>query len=203
MKEAAQREQIVETALAKFRRYGIRRVTLEEIARELRISKKTLYQHFDNKEAMVRACTDRISGDILPNLMQALQNSGTVSEKLAGVWQVFSRVPQLITPELIADIKSDYPHLWEEIDARRKVGIAGMESLLEEGLRTGEVRPEVHSKVTMRLIFAALENIMIPDVLSLGEFTPQQAVDTLMTILMRGAFMPARKKRTVKKGRSK
>ena len=198
MKETAQRAQIVDVALAKFRRHGIRRVTLDEISRDLRISKKTLYQYFDNKEDIVRACTVNIASQVIPKVTAAFQIDGAVSEKLAAVWNAFSLVPRLITPELIADMQSDYPHIWEEIDARRRVAIAGFETLLEKGLASGEIRSEIHTKVAMRLIFAAVEKIMIPDVLALGEFTPQEAVDTLLTILIRGAFVSPQLKKSSK-----
>ena len=40
----------------------------------------------------------------------------------------------------------------------------------------------------MRIIFAIIDGVMIPDVLSLGEFTPAEAVNTIIAMLGKGMF---------------
>lgn len=190
MKDVAQRELILEAAFAKFRRLGLRRVTLAELASELRISKKTLYQHFESKEALVREVLEtHVIARVLPVIAQAAQSDAPLATRLTGIWRGFSQIPRLVTPELLADLRGDYPHIWQEIHERRKLVLEGMEALLEEGLRTGEVRPEINAAATVRILLAVAENVMVPDVLAHAPFTPAEAVDTLMTLLLRGAFV--------------
>lgn len=50
------RERILTNALDLFNRHGVKAVTMEDIAKELRISKRTLYEHFDNKEDILIGC---------------------------------------------------------------------------------------------------------------------------------------------------
>ncbi|MDD5309787.1 MAG: TetR/AcrR family transcriptional regulator [Deltaproteobacteria bacterium] len=188
MRDQAQKTAILEAAFEKFRRFGIRRVTMDEIARDLRISKKTLYQHFPDKETLVRACTDRVSGELVPAAKKALASRGTVVERMLGSFGVFSSLPRLISAEFVADLKSDYPHLWNEIDGRRHEILARFEKLIEQGVASGEIRPGIHPKAAMRMMFAVVENVVVPDVLALGEFTPSEAVSTLVTIFSKGMF---------------
>jgi AcrR family transcriptional regulator len=186
MQNDAQRARILETAHEKFRKFGIRRVTMDEIARDLRISKKTLYQHFPDKEALVRACTDRISGTVIPIVSEALGGEGSPLERIVGAWRAFAMIPHFLSAELIADIQADYPHIWNDIDARRHEVIGRFEKLIEDGVRSGDFRPEMHPKVVMRIILAVIEQVMVPDVLARGEFTPAEAVRTIITVMSRG-----------------
>jgi AcrR family transcriptional regulator len=182
----AQRERILDAAFDKFRRYGIRRVTMDEIARDLRVSKKTLYLHFPDKEALVRASAERIAGTVMPPVAAALDRDGPPMERIMEAWRAFATIPKLLSAEFIDDLQADYPHLWKEIDARRHAVIGRFEKLIEEGVRSGDFRPEVHPKVAMRVILAVIEQVMVPDVLARGEFTPAEAVATILAIFSRG-----------------
>lgn len=55
LSRARVRERILDKAQELFFRYGVKSVTMDDIARELGISKKTIYQHFEDKNAMVFA----------------------------------------------------------------------------------------------------------------------------------------------------
>ena len=50
------RSKIIETALKAFRAHGIRAVTMDDVATELKISKRTLYEIFGNKEEVLSEC---------------------------------------------------------------------------------------------------------------------------------------------------
>src|SRR5664279_3582554 len=52
------KERILEKATELFLRYGIRSITMDEIAAQLGISKKTIYQFFTDKDAMVEAVVE-------------------------------------------------------------------------------------------------------------------------------------------------
>ena len=182
----ARRDLILAAAFEKYRRFGIRKVTVDELVRELRISKKTLYQHFPDKEDLVRAVTERIAGTFLPRIAAILDSRRKPAEKVLEVWRAFSQIPRLVSPELMADLKADYPHLWAEIDSRRRAVIRRLEGLIAQGQQSGDVRPEVHPKAAMAMLFAIVDQVLQPDVLTAGDFTPAEAITTVLTIFTRG-----------------
>ena len=186
MPNDAQRERILEAALEKFRKFGIRRVTMDEIARDLRVSKKTLYQYFPDKEALVRACTVKIQDSLIPMIAEAIDRDGPPINRILDAWKVLARIPHFLSAEFIADIKADYPHIWNEVDVRRHEVISRFEKLIEDGVRTGDIRREIHPRVAMRIIFAVIDQVMVPDVLALAEFTPAEAINTLVTMFSKG-----------------
>jgi hypothetical protein len=99
---------------------------------------------------------------------------------------VLATLPRYLTAELISDIQSDYPEIWHEVDVRRHKVLGKFEELIAEGVRSGDIRPEIHPKVAMRIIFATIDHVMIPDVLALGEFTPAEAINTIIAMFARG-----------------
>jgi TetR/AcrR family transcriptional regulator, cholesterol catabolism regulator len=189
MKDQAQRKVILDTAFDKFRRFGIRRVTVDELARDLRISKKTIYQHFPDKEAIVRGCAERVANEIIPAVKKALEVREPITDRVLGVWQALAGIPRLLSPELLADIKAGYPRIWEDIDRQRHDLSVGFEKLVNDGIRSGEIRPEIHPKVALRILLAIMENVMVPDVLAAGEFTHAQAIETVFNLFSGGIFV--------------
>lgn len=62
------KEKITQTAGSLYVQLGVRNVTMDKIARELGISKKTIYQHFKNKQALVREATLTLQESISENI---------------------------------------------------------------------------------------------------------------------------------------
>jgi AcrR family transcriptional regulator len=188
-----QRDIILEAGFARFRQHGVRRVTMDDIARELRISKKTIYRHFPDKQSLVQACADQVAGAILPGMHAAITGGGSVRDRLRQVMAVLSQIPRHISPAFMADVRSDYPEVWAEIDRRRRAVVGFFEQLFEQGRETGEIRPQIHPKVAQRVMFAVLEHVMVPDVLVTGEFSLDQAFDTVITMITQGVLTTAPK----------
>lgn len=188
-KEKIRRELIIDAALEKFRRYGIRRVTIGEISGALRMSKKTVYRHFDSKEALVTACVNRITSAIYPQMETILEGEGPARAKLLEAFETLSRIPALVSAEFLSDMKADYPHIWEQIDRNRHRIFSRFESLIQNGIASGDLSPAIHSKVLMRMLLAIIEHVVTPDVFSLGEFTPVQVFETLSILVTHGIFV--------------
>ena len=188
-KTRAQHRVILDAAFDKFRRYGTKRVTMDEIARDLRISKKTLYENFPSKEALVQACVDRIAENLLPKIVGILQSKGSAAERLVAIMNVISYMAKNVSGEFISDVKGEFPHIWEEIDRRRQAVLQSFEKLYEEGIKAGEIHPQINPKVVVRLHMAVTQCLMNPDVLALGEFTPRQVLETVIAIFSRGVLV--------------
>ncbi len=188
-KSRAQSEMILDAAHKKFMRFGVRRVNMAELAGELRISKKTIYRYYDGKEALVRACIDRILNEKGPQMVAALEGKGSVKERIFEHWQILLTLPQMISTEFLADMKADYPHIWEEVDAYRHGIFNHYEALIGEGIASGEVHSGTHPKVFVRILFAILEKVATPDVFALGEFMPSDVFETIFSLLSNGLFV--------------
>lgn len=187
-KSEAQRRMILDMADSLFRRHGLRRVTMDELARAMRISKKTLYAHFAGKEDIVQACVDRVAATIFKRLHGAFDQDVPRStlDRLSYFQDAILEVGRLISSEFISDLKLEYPHIWEAVDERRKRVAGVIESFYEEGIRTGEINPHINPKVARRVHLALMQGVLHPDVFAAGEFSPAEAIETVLTIFHHG-----------------
>ena len=76
------KQQILEKTAEMFERYGVRSVTMDDIANRISISKKTIYQHFKDKKEIVRVCLQHIMDCEFVDLDEMEAKSSNVMEEL-------------------------------------------------------------------------------------------------------------------------
>ena len=77
------RELIVESAYACFRKQGLQKATIVDIARAARVSRSTIYEYFRDKAAIVEACAEHTSEQFYRQMSIAMDRGGSLEEKLA------------------------------------------------------------------------------------------------------------------------
>ncbi len=108
------RELIVETALALFLQNGVKSITVDKIVKELHTSKRTLYQHFEDKSALVKACLIEYNKTVAKENEEILHSSKNVIEALGYLHQqIVSRAHEM-NPNFFIDIASYHPGLLNE-----------------------------------------------------------------------------------------
>ena len=139
------RNRILETARRHFFAQGFTKVTMDEIAHELGMSKKTLYQHFPAKRDLLQESLLGINLKITEGLDGIVQNKRLdFSKKLEqALGFVASELPRF-SPIFLRDIQRHAPDLWQELDRRRSRSIKkymGLITFLERAKQT-ESLPE-------------------------------------------------------------
>lgn len=129
-------------------RYGIRSVTMDEIARELGISKKTLYQAVDNKADLI----EKIFRQHMQEEKEAMeeisvQAADAVDEMLRIGSFVIERVSEM-TPSTIYDLQKYYQDLWQRMKQQMQTHVYGiiidnLQRGIEQGLYRKEMVPEI------------------------------------------------------------
>ena len=126
-----------------FVQFGVRAVRTEDIAREIGISKKTLYQLVSSKEELIRLFLE----DQFAAGMHVVSGSSSPSDPLEQAFQIWDRLihyKKSINPGLQRDIQRYYPDLWEFSQAmaqRFATDIIGVN--LEQGVRQGVYRSDL------------------------------------------------------------
>ncbi|HEY9257400.1 TetR/AcrR family transcriptional regulator, partial [Chitinophaga sp.] len=76
------RERILETALKMFRTYGVKGVTMFDIARDCGISKKTVYEHFVDKQALIDEGMQQLLSNHINYFTECLQTTDNAIEEM-------------------------------------------------------------------------------------------------------------------------
>lgn len=187
--ENDQRENIIKTAGEMFFRLGIRSVSIDDICRELGMSKKTFYVYFESKDELVaqllHANVLYISGkmEALLNLHDFRQLVTKFIKHQESEKNDVRRVPQLVY-----DLKKYYPRQFLDFQAKcLELHQRYLEQFLEMGIAQGLVRANLNIKMTA-FLFAGLHNTAIRDFESIEarNHNMHQLGYTTMDILVRG-----------------
>ncbi len=183
-------QRIVEAARAHFFCHGFRSVTMDELAEELGISKKTLYAHFPGKIELLEAVlADKFAGveAKLNGIMHAHPHdfSAALHELLANTQRELDE----IKPPFVRDMRQKAPHVFKVIERRRAALIERFfGKLFIEGQRAGMVRKDVPAKLTIEILLAIVQAIMNPVKMEELGMTPKEGFAGILKIILEGAL---------------
>lgn len=142
------KEKILNSAQELFIQYGIRSVTMDDVARAASMSKKTLYQYFDNKDGLVL----EVAVDHFKNEREELKEIHEVSKdaihEVLLVSQCLKKHVFRMNPSLLYDMKKYHGYAWDKYLEFKQTTIRGhIEDNIERGKKEGLFREEVDAKV--------------------------------------------------------
>jgi AcrR family transcriptional regulator len=142
------RKQLISEVTQLFMRYGIKSLTMDEIARQLGMSKKTIYQYVADKKDLVKQCIYLAISEEQFKLCVVQEQKGNAIDILLDLNKKVSEKIQNVQPSVLYDIERYYPDAWKIIETHKKEFIFNMiknnmELGIEEGLYRKNLIPEV------------------------------------------------------------
>jgi AcrR family transcriptional regulator len=186
----AVRERIVDAARAHFFSHGFRSVTMDDLAQELGISKKTLYTHFPGKIELLEAVlADKFAGveAKLTEISRAHPRDfpAALHELLANMQRELDE----IKPPFVRDMRQKAPHVFKTVERRRAALIERFfGKLFTEGQRTGMVRKDVPAKLMIEILLAMVQAIMNPPKMEELGMMPKEGFAGILKIVLEGAL---------------
>ncbi|EYF02910.1 TetR/AcrR family transcriptional regulator [Chondromyces apiculatus] len=187
------RERILSTAEPLFLAQGLGAVTMDAIAAALRMSKKTLYQHFPSKEALCVAAIERAMDVLDAELERIISAEGKSFD------EVLSRVVALVaarlkgTGLLLEELERDAPALYERLQVlRREVIHRRPFALLTSGVASGALRSDVRPELVLRVMLTMAQHVIEPRALAELGMDPADAYQQAMSMIFEGIRAPRR-----------
>lgn len=179
------REQLLEGTLCVFNQKGLK-FTMDDIAKELGISKKTIYTVFENKEMLFLAMVDYLFDSIKESERKVAETpSLSTIEKIRAILGVLPESYKEIDFRQLYLLRDKYPVIYEKVEERLENGWEATIALLEQGMREGVVRP-VRIPILKTMLEASLEQFFGRDTLIRNEISYQEALDEVVGILIDG-----------------
>ncbi len=151
------REEIADVFEKHFEHFGFKKVTVDDIARDLKISKKTIYQHFNTKEEIFYFVVSRVARRYLTSMKHKLEDCASIREKI-------DRLIRMIFAETRKWLKQN-----DAFEFRYKFEIAELAfkdafnelvaALLVEGVESGELA-DLNVTMTVRFINGVISESM-------------------------------------------
>jgi AcrR family transcriptional regulator len=151
-------ERIIQGGEDLFLTAGIKSVTMDDIAKHLGMSKKTIYQFFKDKNELVIALVKKKLQDDKDQMCSIIDKSGNVIEEMINMMKCSEEIFSRINPIVIHDLQKYHPDAWRQFqDFKADVLIHTLEELLTKGVQQGYIRPELDVKIIARMRVAQVE----------------------------------------------
>lgn len=182
------KQKILLLADEKFQQFGYSKVTMEEIAADLGISKKTLYKYFSNKEHVLKDLLDQIKCDFETHVKDLFcDESIEFIDKLKLLLDFISKNSKRMDGPLIQDIMKNHPALWNEIqEFRREKAHKNVTWLIKEGTKSGAFRSDIPAEVITAIFVGAVHVMISIDTLSRLPITAEQIHKIVSQIVLEG-----------------
>ncbi|MDZ7845508.1 MAG: TetR/AcrR family transcriptional regulator [Owenweeksia sp.] len=155
-----QEQEIVAAAFAMFNKYGVRSVTMDDVARELSISKKTLYKYFENKADLVHKCIRSVYDQVEDALLAVHEQADNAIDELFEIDEVVGRIMENHNPGMRYQLQKYYPQTYNYMYEGRHDLIHKMISEnLERGKRDGWFRQDVETDIITFLYCSKVETM--------------------------------------------
>lgn len=109
------KNQIILEALGLFLNLGFKNVTMEHIAQQTGISKKTIYVFFESKELLVRECTSVIYASLIENITLVLEKNYNAVEEAFYLIQIYKQMFRASGSSTSNQLKKNYPTIYRDL----------------------------------------------------------------------------------------
>lgn len=178
---------IVEGAAELFFKKGIRSVTMNEVAEALGISKRTLYEHFSNKDELLARCINDFHRRNLQARDEIFETSPNLLVAMHRITRRAVTMIQELHPGLSDDLRRFHPAVFKStVIPLQKEGLEYNRQMIESGINAGYFLRDIDPELSSILLDAQLEMINNPSLLPPNRFARVDAFQHIISTFLRG-----------------
>ena len=153
-----------------YHRYGIKSITMDDVASHLCISKKTLYEYFQDKKDLVTQVLNAEHSFHCSVFDEIMQRKLNAIEELFELYKSIKRMIQDYNPSMDYDIRKYYPDLYTRVkETRQSTMIRNIHDNMKKGKKEGLYRKDLNADVIARLHMLRIENLVEAELFSADE----------------------------------
>jgi len=181
------KKEIIDKVTGLYLKFGIRSVTMDDIVREVGISKKTLYQYFKDKSDLVLAVIDCDSRLKMEDHQKALEGATNAIEEMMGFYHFQMNMIKEYNPSMIYDLKKYYPEVHGKfVEKKREIIYENVLSNLVKGKEEGLYRENLDTEVIAILNLMRVESFVNSEMFTPDEILTREFFTEMFTYHMYG-----------------
>lgn len=166
------KQEIIKRAMDDFMRYGFKTFTMDDLARKLGMSKKTLYEYFPSKNDLVEACLDYALDITVAKADTFLQGEHSLIENVFRNQKKMQDIFNLNSVRPIWELKKYYPKTYERMDAEfTKCDYLFVDKILEQGWNENLFRKDIDLQFFKIFYVQVQRSSSLTDVFSENDFS--------------------------------
>jgi len=180
------KQRIIDEASELFGKSGVKSITMDDLARHLGISKRTIYENFKDKEALLTACIDSFNDKSRSFCNNALVEAHNVAEAILMMLLNDAEQASQRKFNIIEGIRKYYPQVYKErlirfhADKRRE-----FELMIKRGIAEGVFRKNLNPEIIVHFFSGQLDNFTHDD-MALSKYSLSDIFENLMMTVLRG-----------------
>jgi TetR/AcrR family transcriptional regulator, cholesterol catabolism regulator len=148
MEESDIKDKIVKGAEELFMKYGVRSISMDDIARHLSVSKKTLYQHFTDKEEIVTQVSQTHLDRTTNQMNELREEAENAIDELAKISVCIKQNMEEMNPSLLFDLQKYHPKAWGVwMEHKSNYIYQSVVRNLKQGIEDGHFRSEIKTEI--------------------------------------------------------
>ena len=180
---ASLRERIIEKAMQDFSKHGIRAVKMDTLAKELGISKRTMYEIFEDKESLLFEGI-KVYGERKREYMHSYAEEGhDVIDIIMEAYHMKVEEVRAVNPDFYLDLMK-YPRLAQHMKEAQQKSREGFLAFMKRGVDDGYFRPDVNYELVPH-IFEALGQYILTNSL-VQQYSVEELFSNCFLIALRG-----------------
>lgn len=171
---------------------GVKSVTMDDIATECGMSKRTLYEQFHDKSELLEACINDMNCRNDEKMDQIIKSSGNVLEVLLKIHEYQARATEDMYANFYNELKKCFPEVYQKtISAMRACQLSSTEFMLKQGQKEGVFIPQITDNIpiTAVAITRMIDVIKNADVFKEDNnfsMSQKSALKSMMIVFLRG-----------------
>ncbi len=179
-----QKEKIAAYAFTRFRETGFSKIPVDEVAKGMKISKKTIYKHFTSKEELVEAAFRSFLEESAAFVKDVVNTDDVSVLKLVRILNRMLTQTTMISNDFITDLQQTMPALWDEFDNFRSSMMRDtISKIYAQGIEEGLVK-KYPLPVVVAVFVGGIREIIKSEFLEVNGFSFNQAVASFYRFML-------------------
>ena len=181
-----EKEKISNYSRDTFLQSGFYKISMDEIAQGLSISKKTIYKYFPSKNKLVDEVMFLFMKHVKRKIHKSFDEQENSIGKIRALTKIFAELSLKLNQKLLYDIQTHRPDLWEKIEEfRGKVIKEVWESIINQGKKEGYIVDKPND-IIITLFYSGIRSVINPTFLINHNYSINEAFKLTFDILIKG-----------------
>ena len=186
-----QKEQILQGAEELFFRYGVKSVTMDDISRQIGISKKTLYLFVDNKADLIEKIFHRSCEVEITMMAELRKSSKDAIDEMFKLAEYIIGMLRNMSPSLVYDLRKYYMPTWSTIESLHKEHVSSLiKENLELGKKQGVYRKEINTDIIAKLYAGKTSLIVDQELFPIPQYNQAELFKSYFSYHIHGIASP-------------
>lgn len=193
-----EKEKIISFSKDKFLSEGFYKITMDEIANGLRMSKKTIYKYFISKDILVEAAVKLFQSIMQSKIDSIIKSDSNSIIKIKKLTNMFAEISLKVNSKMMNDLQTHRPDLWQDIEEFRTRNIEKLwKNIFDQGKKEGYII-DYPSEIMVQVIISAMQGVINPNFLINHNLSIKDAFEITFGMLINGVLTESGKKIYIK-----